>query len=119
MVLGLAACDNQANEKKIVPGSVASVETANAVRVSIQASKKGFEPAHVNLVQGRPGILEFTRVDDGECVSAVRMPWKAETVDLPTGEKVAIPVDTSKAGTFAYGCWMNMMFGRVTIEPAP
>ena len=115
----LVACDDRSSEKKFMPAAIASIETANAVRVSIEASKKGFQPTHVQLTQGRPGILEFTRVDDTDCVSGVRMPWLDEPVDLPKGEKVAIAVDTSKAGMFRYACWMNMVFGRVTIDPAP
>ena len=59
----------------------------------------------------------FTRVEESDCVNAVRMPWMKKAVDLPLNEPVEIEVDTSKAGTFSYSCWMNMVFGRVIIDP--
>ena len=40
-----------------------------------------------------------------------------EAVDLPMHEPVEIAVDTTRAGTFTYSCWMNMVFGRVVIDP--
>jgi plastocyanin domain-containing protein len=86
--------------------------------VAIKATKDGFEPAEVHLTQGRPAVLEFTRVADVECVNAVKMPWHDKPVDLPLNQPVTIAIpDTSKAGTFSYSCWMDMVFGRVTIDP--
>jgi len=89
---------------------------AGEQRVAITASIRGFVPAEVKLTQGKSAVLELTRTDGTECVNAVKMPWMSKPIDLPQDETVRIPVDTSKAGTFTYSCWMNMVFGRVTIE---
>ena len=71
----------------------------------------------VRFTQGRPAIMEFTRVDDARCANAVKMPWRPEPYDLPKDTKVEIVIpDTSKAGTFSYACWMNMLHGRVFID---
>ena len=111
-----AGCDSTSSPTAGATGAAAS-SSQPATRVAIQAVDGAFEPAVVHLKQGVPGVLEFTRVVDSECVNAVRMPWMKEAIDLPLNEKVEIPVDTSKAGTFTYGCWMNMVFGRVTVDP--
>ena len=99
------------------PAPQPSASNQAAQRVVIKAVTGAFEPAEVHLKQGVPAILEFTRVVDSDCVNAVRMPWMKEPVDLPMNKKVDIPVDTSKAGTFTYSCWMSMVFGRVVIDP--
>jgi plastocyanin len=99
-------------------GPLASAGAANVVTVQIRATDSGFEPAEVHLEQGKPGVLVFTRTTDRECVNAVRMPWMDEAVDLPKNQPVTFQVDTSKAGTFSYTCWMTMVFGRVVIDPS-
>src|SRR5262245_30058939 len=103
---------------KSEPAPAPQASSQAGQRVVVKAVTGAFEPAEVHLQQGVPAILEFTRVVDSECVNAVRMPWMKEPVDLPMNQKVDIPVDTSKAGTFTYACWMNMVFGRVVIDPA-
>jgi plastocyanin domain-containing protein len=118
-LLALAGCGKTHGESPPVSTSAApsSSAPANAVRASIKVVAGAYEPAEVHLKKGVPGILEFTRVAESDCVNAVKMPWMKEAVDLPLNQKVEIPVDTSKAGTFTYSCWMNMVFGKVTIDP--
>jgi plastocyanin domain-containing protein len=94
-------------------------ENDGTIKVRIVASDAGFEPAEVHVPQGRPAVLEVTRVSESSCVDSVRMPWSAEAIDLPLNETIAIVIpDTSKAGTFVYSCWMNMLHGKVIIDPA-
>jgi plastocyanin domain-containing protein len=112
--LALAGCKSEPSGSEPAAAST----TAGEQRVAIKAVQGGFEPAEVHLTQGMPATLEFTRVVDSECVNAVLMPWLNEAVDLPEGEPVTIAVDTSKAGTFTYSCWMKMVFGKVVIDPA-
>jgi plastocyanin domain-containing protein len=110
----LAACQQQDSGR----AASASATPGDAQRVKITATKGGFEPSEVHLEQGRDAILEFTRVDETPCVEAVKMPWMDRPVDLPLHEKVEIRVpDMSKAGTFTYACWMNMVYGRVVVDP--
>jgi plastocyanin domain-containing protein len=116
LALALSCKSEEAPSSGTTPsGATASAETAGQ-RVAIKADVGKFEPAEVRLKQGVPAILEFTRVADSECVNAVRMPWMSEPVNLPMNQRVEIPVDTSKAGTFTYSCWMNMVHGKVVIE---
>ncbi|HHH27736.1 MAG TPA: hypothetical protein ENK57_05240 [Polyangiaceae bacterium] len=90
-----------------------------AQQVSIKATAKGFEPAEVHVEQGRPAVLTFTRVVESSCVDAVKMPWRDEAYDLPLNQAVNVVIpDTSKAGSFSYSCWMDMVHGRVTVDPA-
>lgn len=90
--------------------------TAAEQSVAITVTGKGYEPTEVHLEAGRPAVLVFTRVTDSECLNAVKMPWMKDAVPLPMNVPVRIPVDTSAAGTFAYSCWMSMIYGRVVID---
>ena len=110
---GESSADNDSSEATAGVATVASNQ-----RVAITAKAGTFEPAEVHLVQGVPAVLEFTRLVDGGCMNAVRMPWMEEVVDLPMNEKVEIAVDTSMTGEFSYSCWMNMVFGKVVIDNA-
>jgi plastocyanin len=117
----LGGCDSRpigAPADGIAASAPASAVPAGAVQARIRATDAGFEPAEVRLKQGKPGFLVFTRESDRECVNAVRMPWMTEAQDLPKDQPVSIRVDTSQAGTFSYACWMNMVFGRVVIDPS-
>ncbi len=95
----------------------ANAPTAEATRVvRVKATSTSFEPAEITLNQGEPSAIEFERVTESKCMRAVRMPWMKKAKDLAVGEKVLIPIPTDKSGTFAYACWMNMLYGRVTVD---
>ncbi len=117
LCLALAAlgCDKgeKAADKAKEPAATATPDGGQ--KVAVRVTKDGFEPVEVKLVQGKPAVMEITRTVESECLNAVRMPWLAEPIPLPLNQPVTIPVDTSKAQTFRYSCWMNMVFGRVTI----
>jgi len=109
----LLACDGKPEQA----GSDSTTE-APVQRIAITATAKGFEPAKVRFKRGHRAILVFTRTADVACVDAVVMPWAEQKIPLPLNEAVEIEIpDTSKAGKFTYACWMNMLFGRVFIDP--
>jgi plastocyanin domain-containing protein len=100
------------------PAASATVD-AGVQRIDIRATENGFEPSEIHFRQGTRAIMAFERVVNRECVNAVRMPWRQEPYPLPLNEKVEIEIpDTSKPGTFTYACWMNMVSGRVFIDPS-
>ncbi len=117
-----AACDRPSDGAAAGTGSpttaLATADSSGQQRVAIKVTSKGYEPAEVHFVAGKPAVLEFTRVTESECLNAVKMPWMKEAVPLPLNETVKIPVDTKEAGAFAYSCWMSMIYGRVVIDPA-
>ena len=91
---------------------------AGTERVAVRVTKEGFVPNEVKVPRGKPVVIEFTRETESECLNAVRVPWLKDTVPLPLGKPTAIAFDTSKAGTVTYACWMNMVFGKITVtEP--
>ncbi len=114
--ISLAACASGPRVEEASSPTTATATAAAMQRVAIIAKSGRFEPAEVHLQQGVPAVLEFTRVVDGTCMNAVRMPWMQEAVDLPMHEPVEIAVDTSISGVFSYGCGMGMIFGEVVIE---
>jgi hypothetical protein len=113
----LIACNSSPTAGAHSASAAPSVARGQEQLAAIRVTHGGFEPVEVKLEQGQPAVLEFTRIADSDCVNAVRMPWLSQTVALPLNESVRIPVDTSKAGTLRYACWMNMVFGRITIVP--
>jgi plastocyanin domain-containing protein len=126
----LPACRDKSSSPKENPAltegapAASSAATVPAVtippgaqRAAIKVTKEGFEPVEVKLTAGKPAVLEFTRETESECLNAVRMPWLAEPVPLPMHQTVVIPIETVPARTLRYSCWMNMVFGKVTIAP--
>lgn len=90
------------------------------VVVQVTVTAKGFDPETARFVKGRPAILELTRVEETSCVDSVKFPWSDQVIDLPLRQTVRIVIpDTSKAGSFRYACWMDMVFGTVLIEDGP
>jgi peroxiredoxin len=93
-------------------------DAATTQRIPIIVREEAFEPAEVSLAEGVPAVLEFTRVAESGCTSAVKMPWMEEAVDLPLNEVVEIAVDPSMTEDFSYSCWMDMVHGKVAFVPA-
>jgi plastocyanin domain-containing protein len=119
--LMLAACNSTSaapTHPSATPAIGAGEPTTTAdgkTKVAIRVTREGFVPSEVKVLQGKPVVLEFTRETESECLNAVRMPWLTETVPLPMNKPVAIPFDAAKAGTLTYSCWMNMIFGKITV----
>jgi len=118
LATALVGCDDRRRGSG-APATSASLPE-DTQQVAIEATATGFEPAEVHVRQGRPAVLTFTRVVASSCVDAVKMPWREEPYELPLDKPIQIVIpDTSKAGTFTYSCWMDMVHGRVFIDPAP
>jgi plastocyanin domain-containing protein len=118
VALVLAACKGEGEASPPIPSTAATVADDGAQHAAIRVTDKGFEPSLVKLKQGGRGVLDFTRETDSDCLNAVSMPWAKDAVDLPKGQTVAVEIpDMTRAGEFTYACWMNMVFGRVVIEP--
>jgi plastocyanin domain-containing protein len=121
--LFLAACNSSSAAAPAASapaaGKAEAIATADGkTKVAIRVTKDGFEPKEVKVPQGKPVVLEFTRETESECLNAVRMPWLTETIALPLDKPVAIPFDAGKVGTVTYSCWMNMVFGKLTVTPS-
>jgi plastocyanin domain-containing protein len=115
LIITLAAAESIANADDTAS---MSTDVIAIQRVYIIAKAGRFDPAKVQLVQGLPAVLEFSRIVESNCMQKLKMPWMADAIALPMNQKVEIPVDTSMSGVFTYACGMDMVFGEVTIKPA-
>ena len=116
IIVTLTACESLPDAGKASLITSAGVGTTQRVAITVKAGS--FDPAEVQLVLGAPAVLEFTRVVESTCMQKLKMPWMAQSVELPMNQKVEIPVDTSMSGVFTYSCGMDMVFGEVTIDRA-
>jgi plastocyanin domain-containing protein len=98
------------------PTTAGTVGSDGVRRIAIEASAKGYEPDHI---AGKPGEklgLEFTRIDDTECISQVKTP-DGKLVDLPKGKAVEVAVTVPPSGQLGFACGMDMYHGYVVAQP--
>ncbi|KRK48844.1 cupredoxin domain-containing protein [Secundilactobacillus kimchicus] len=76
----------------------------------------GYEPAVVNLKQGVPAEITFTRTSDQGCLDVVHSQELNFSTELPLNSAQTVNVPTDKAGEFAFSCGMDMFFGKVVVS---
>lgn len=84
---------------------------AEAVKVDVLVTEKGFEPSTIIVKPGSNVTLNITRKTDVTCATQVVVPSKKIKKDLPLNKMVSVDVGTVKKGEIAFGCGMNMMVG--------
>ncbi|KRM55179.1 cupredoxin domain-containing protein [Lacticaseibacillus sharpeae] len=78
--------------------------------------KGGYSPEVVELKQGVPATLNFTRTDPSTCLDHVVFPDFGINRELPKGETESITIDTSKPGEYGWACGMDMFHGKLIIK---
>jgi P-type Cu+ transporter len=91
----------------------------DVARVEIEVTARGFVPAEIELVAGKPADLVFTRTTASGCTSHVHIPGLgvAKTV-LPQTEPVTVRVTPREPGSYEFLCGMNMLRGTIRVVPA-
>ncbi|HMF40657.1 MAG TPA: cupredoxin domain-containing protein [Polyangia bacterium] len=107
---GLAAGARAAGDKKT------DAPAADAKKIDIAITEKGFEPATIDVKKGQPVELVFTRKTDHTCIKEVVLDTGSSKVQkpLPLNTPVAIKTKFAKPGT--YVCGMNMFSGTVKVQ---
>jgi Cu+-exporting ATPase len=80
--------------------------------------KGGYSPDVITVTQGVPVRLTFTRQESGDCTSKVVFPDWQVSRSLPEDEPVTIELTPTEVGEFGFACGMNMVKGRLVVEPA-
>ena len=98
--------------------------TAAAVRESgvqeIQITVKGgYSPDIIVVKQGVPVRLDFYRDETASCSEQVVFGDFGIALDLPAFENTPIEFTPEHAGEFTFACGMNMMRGKLIVEPTP
>jgi P-type Cu+ transporter len=73
----------------------------------------------VRVRQGVPVEITFDRQEAGECTSQVVFPDLRVSAALPAHTQTVVRLRPERAGTFGFACGMNMVHGRLVVDPAP
>jgi len=93
----------------------ASADTTQLRRVRVNG---GFEPAEIHLAAGTPTELVFRREETAPCSERVVFPDFGLSATLPAFRDVTVELPASEPGTHAFACEMDMLHGRLVVEPA-
>jgi plastocyanin domain-containing protein len=97
--------------------AVAATESAGVQQVKITV-KGGYSPDVVRVKQGRPVRLDFFRDETASCSETVVFGDFGIARDLPAHRTTAVEFTPDRAGEFTWTCGMNMLRGKLVVEPA-
>src|SRR5213080_3836061 len=78
----------------------------------------GYRPEVIRLRQGVPVELTFDRQESGDCTSRVVFPDFRASATLPAYQRTTVRLDAGEVGEFGFACGMNMIHGRLIVDPA-
>ena len=80
--------------------------------------KGGYSPDLIRVQQGVPLRLNFDRQEAGDCTSRVVFADFGASKTLPAFGTATLEFTPDKVGEFDFACGMNMIHGRLVVEPA-
>jgi len=80
--------------------------------------KGGYEPAQIRVIEGVPLRIVFDRQETGECPSRVVFPDFMVNASLPPYTRTVVELVPAAAGEFGFACGMNMVHGKLIVEPS-
>jgi plastocyanin domain-containing protein len=81
----------------------------------ISVTRKGFEPARVEVAPGQKVVLRITRKVEETCADAVDVQGDPVRHMLPLGAPVEVRATAPASGELAFACPMKMIRGAVTV----
>jgi len=79
--------------------------------------KGGYSPDIIAVKQGMPVKLDFYRDESASCTEQVVFGDFGIARDLPAFKTTSIEFTPDKAGEFTFACGMNMVRGKLVVEP--
>ena len=98
--------------------AVAAQVTDGGVQEVKITVKGGYSPDVVVVKQGRPVRLDFYRDETASCSEQVVFGDFGIARDLPAFKTTAVELTPQKPGEFTWTCGMNMLRGKLVVEPA-
>ncbi|MGH2658321.1 MAG: heavy metal translocating P-type ATPase [Actinomycetota bacterium] len=80
--------------------------------------KGGYSPSLIRVREGVPLRVTFDRQEGGECTSEVVFPDFRVRRALPAFARTSVELVPDRSGEFGFACGMNMVHGRLIVEPA-
>ncbi|MFA6576571.1 MAG: heavy metal translocating P-type ATPase [Nocardioides sp.] len=100
------------------PKTVRSAALHGGVQQVEITVKGGYSPDQIRVQQGVPLRLVFNRQESGDCTSRVVFPDFGVNLALPAFGSATVDLTPDTAGEFGFACGMNMIHGRLLVEPA-
>ena len=97
--------------------AVAAAEGEGGVQEINVTVKGGYSPDVIAVKQGRPVRLNFYRDETASCSEQVIFGDFGIARDLPAFKTTPIEFTPEKPGEFTFTCGMNMMRGKLIVEP--
>ena len=91
--------------------------TAGGVQEIQVMVKGGYAPDVIVVEQNRPVRLDFYRDETASCSEQVRFPDFGIARGLPAFQTTPVEFTPDRAGEFTFTCGMNMMRGKVVVQP--
>jgi P-type Cu+ transporter len=99
------------------PKKARSAELVGKVQEVKVTVKGGYWPDLVRVRQGVPLRIVFDRQESGECTSRVVFPDFGLNQSLPAHAQTSVELLPDRAGEFGFACGMNMVHGKLIVEP--
>ena len=97
--------------------SVAASVSASGVQEIKVTVKGGYSPDVIVVKEGVPVKLDFYRDESASCTEQVIFGDFGIARDLPAFKTTSIEFTPDKAGEFIFACGMNMVRGKLIVEP--
>jgi len=94
-----------------------ATQVGNVQEVTVTV-KGGYSPDLVRVRQGVPLRIVFDRQESGECTSRVVFPDFALNRSLSAHGQTTVELLPDRAGDFGFACGMNMIHGKLIVEPS-
>ncbi|MGK2960562.1 MAG: cupredoxin domain-containing protein [Gemmatimonadaceae bacterium] len=100
-------------EREAVAASL-SEKGVQEIKVTV---KGGYSPDVIVVKQGVPVKLDFYRDETASCTEQVVFGDFGIARDLPAFKTTSIEFTPDKPGEFVFACGMNMVRGKLVVEP--
>jgi len=96
---------------------VAATRNTSGVQEIKVTVKGGYSPDVIVVKKGSPVRLDFYRDETASCSEQVIFGDFRIARDLPAFKTTTVEFTPDKAGEFTFTCGMNMMRGKLIVEP--
>ncbi|MHA7294734.1 heavy metal translocating P-type ATPase [Arthrobacter sp. HLT1-21] len=98
----------------------AEVALVRAGRQVVDISVRGgYSPNLIQVTAGVPVQLRFDRQDNSDCTSRVVFPDLRKSASLAAFATTTVDLMIEEPGEYPWACGMNMLHGRLIVEPPP
>ena len=100
------------------PKRATTADLRDGVQEVTVTVKGGYSPDVIRVTQGVPVRITFDRQESGDCTSKVVFPDFQLSKNLPAFGAATVELTPTEIGEFGFACGMNMVHGRLQVEPA-